>query len=308
MTTRARGRLPELIIVGTAKAGTSALHAMLAKHPDVYMSDPKEPHFFAYEGHALDFGGPADQAMMRHMTVTDIEAYEALFRGRSEPVVGEASAMYLYVQGTAERMASYVPDAHLVVVLRDPVARAYSAFQHLRRDGREPLADFGEALRAEPERTRDGWIPLWHYRAMGLYTRQLERYFEYYPRDRVQVFLYEDLCADPAGLVASVFKAVGVDPRVEVETRVERNVSGIARSAAAQRLLMRPNAVKDALKPLIPASLRERGMARLKRLNVRPAPTIPQEVEAELRGFYAQDVRELARLIGRDLSGWLPRP
>lgn len=299
-------RLPDFVLIGTAKAGTTALHALLAQHRDVFLSDPKEPHFFAYEGHALDFAGPGDQRMMRHMTVTDLGAYQALFAGRHEHAVGEASAMYLYVDGTAERMHHYVPNAQLLVVLREPAARAYSAFQHLRRDGREPIEDFRLALAAEPKRIRDGWLPLWHYRAMGLYAGQLERYLRLFPEDRVHVILHEELRADPAAVVAAIFRTLGVDDRAVIDTTLDRNVSGIARNAAAQRALMRPHPIKDLLKPLIPSGFRERLLANLKRANLRQGPPMPADVDVELRSYYAQDVERLAKLIDRDLSGWLP--
>lgn len=152
-----RRGLPTFLVIGAAKAGTTSLYHYLGQHPQVFMSPVKEPGFFALEGHPLDFRGPGDE-WLRQATTTTLEAYQKLFEGvRDEPAVGEASVLYLHHHAAPEAIARYVPDVKLVAVLRDPVERAYSAFLYQTRNGREPLADFEEALRAEPRRIADGW-------------------------------------------------------------------------------------------------------------------------------------------------------
>ena len=167
--------LPNFLIIGAAKAGTTSLYRYLEQHPEVYMSPVKEPKFFALGGERLDYRGPGDEARMRGASVTSLEDYRELFRGVStETAVGEASTLYLYSERAAARIKHHVPDVKLIAVLRNPVDRAYSDFLHLVRDGIEPLTDFPQALEAEESRIRSRWAPMWHYRRRGFYHPQLK--------------------------------------------------------------------------------------------------------------------------------------
>ena len=120
--------MPNFLIIGAMRAGTTSLYHYLKQHPQVYMSPVKEPRFFALEGEKPDPGRPTDERLMNH-SITDIEAYRALFQAVSkETAIGEASPLYLYSPKAPERIRHYIPDAKLIAVLRDPVERAYSHF------------------------------------------------------------------------------------------------------------------------------------------------------------------------------------
>jgi len=148
--------LPNFLVIGTAKAGTTSLNQYLRQHPQIYMSPHKAPRFFALEGQPLAFDGPGDRT--RFTFVTERAQYEALFDGVStERAVGEASPWYLYVEQAPERIKHHVAHARLIGVLRDPVQRAYSNFLHARSEGLEPLDDFAAAMDAESERIDRNW-------------------------------------------------------------------------------------------------------------------------------------------------------
>src|SRR5215210_1748036 len=153
--------LPNFLVIGAGKSGTTSLYHYLRQHPDVYMSPVKEPLFFAAEGGRIRFPGPDGRMISRAANpgaVTRMKDYRALFAGVSgKKAVGEASPQYLYTPEAPLRIKHYVPEAKLIAVLRNPVERAYSAFLHRTRLGREPLADFSEALRQEDSRMREGW-------------------------------------------------------------------------------------------------------------------------------------------------------
>src|SRR5581483_6498173 len=151
--------LPSFLIIGAAKSGTSSVFAWLGQHPEIYTSPIKGPCFFAFdEGARVRVAGPGDQAVFDRHVVTDPVAYRRLFDGvtPAHRAAGEASVLYLYAPAAAARIARTIPDVRLIAILRNPVERAFSSFQHLRRDGREPLADFAEALRAEDARVAAG--------------------------------------------------------------------------------------------------------------------------------------------------------
>src|SRR3954452_18181658 len=141
--------MPNFLILGAAKAGTTALYHYLKQHPEVCMSEIKETNFFALMGKPLDFRGPGDDEHINRFSVTTWGDYQSRFPDRTDArAVGEASPLYLYSPDAPGRIARWMPKAKLVVILRDPVARAYSAFLHLVRGGRGTVRVFGGALRS----------------------------------------------------------------------------------------------------------------------------------------------------------------
>jgi hypothetical protein len=305
-------RMPNFLIIGAQKAGTTALYQHLKQHPDVFMSPVKEPHFFAFEGRDLDFHGPRDREILGHMVTSGEGAYRDLFAGAGgEKVRGEASAMYLYMPEAVGGIRRHAPDAKLVAVLRNPADRAYSSFLHMIRDGREPIPDFGRALAAEEERVRGNWSPIWHYRRMGFYHEQISRYREAFGPEQLRFYLYEDLEGDPEGVLRDIYEFVGIDPAFVPDVSSRYNVSGIPKNKllhALHRFLLRPNPVKAAFKPFFPKKLRRRmvegSLNTLRNRNL-VKPPFPEKVRRGLIEGYREDILKLETLIGRDLSGWL---
>ncbi len=301
--------LPNFLVIGAGNAGTTSLYHYLDQHPEVYMSPVKEPKFFALEGDLPDYRGPGDQWVLTrspaNRAVIDLDGYEALFRGvRGEKAVGEASPVYLCDAGTPGRIKRYVPDAKLVAILRDPAERAYSAYMHQVRDGRETLG-FAEALDAEEWRIRKNWGPGWRYTSEGFYHRNLSRYYELFGHGQIWVCLYEDLKEDPAGLMGSIFRFLGVDDSFVPDTSRRHNPSGVPKSRLLVYMLKRPNPLRAALKPLLPKRLRRLLSEGLQNRNLSKAPPLDPEVRRRLIETYREDVLKLEDLIGRDLSGWL---
>lgn len=301
------GRLPNFLIIGAAKAGTTALYSYLRQHPDVFLSPDKEPQFFALEGERLSFRGPG--TTINETAVTRIEDYRALFADvRGEAAVGEASALYLYLPKAADRIRHYIPEARLIAVLRNPVDRAYSSFMHLRREDREPLTDFRAALQAEPERIRANWGFLWRYEALGRYHVQLQRYYDRFPREQILVLLYDDFRKDNARVLRDVFRFLRVDDAFQPDTSLEHNVSGIPVNRTAYDLLWGRGAVGRLVAAAVPVPVMARLRARITPRLLRQEPLDPA-LAAELIDRFREDVLRLQDLIGRDLGHWLlPRP
>jgi hypothetical protein len=297
--------LPNFLVIGAAKSGTTSLYHYLKQHPEVFMSPVKEPLFFAAEGGTIEYAGPDGRLVSRPANkgaVTEIGAYERLFDGvTDEKAVGEVSPMYLYVPKAPERIQHRIPSAKLVAVLRNPVERAYSAYLQRDREGREPLSDFREALRAEEGRMRDGWGLGYHYKARGLYHEQLLRYHEAFGRGSVRVYLYEDLNESPAAIAKDAFRYLGVDDTFAPDTSRRHNAAGVPRNAAVRALVRRMRPVTLALRPV----LRSGPLQKVKRGAFGKPPPMPEETRRELIEYYREDVLKLQDLIGRDLSGWL---
>ena len=301
--------LPNFLVIGAGKSGTTSLYHYLRQHPQIFMSPTKEPKFFALEGVGIYFRGPGDQEVMTqtadNRSVTEIGAYERLFDGvRGEKAIGEASPIYLHSPQAPARIRHHIPDAKLVAVLRNPVERAYSAYLHQVRDGREWLG-FREALRAEEGRIRDGWAPGWRYRRVGFYFEHLSRYYELFGAEKLRVYLYEDLSESPVSVSQDIFRFLGVDGSFVPDTSLRHNPSGIPKSKALVALIKRPNPLKSAARAILPEKLRKRLSASLQTRNLSKAPPMPEEARRELVEAYREDVLRLEGLIGRDLSGWL---
>jgi hypothetical protein len=299
--------MPNFLIIGAGKSGTTSLYHYLKEHPEVYMSPVKEPKFFAVEGKQLDFRGPNDEAHMNRKSVTDIEAYRALFAGvTNEKAVGEASTLYLYSPEAPARIKHYIPQARLIAILRNPVDRAYSSFIQRVQKGDEPLEDFAQALQEEENRVRNNWAPRWKLKRIGFYHAHLKCYYDIFEPDQIKVFLYEDLKGDSVGLAQSVYRFLGVDDTFVPDVSLVHNPSGIPKSKALQLFLSRPNPLRSVLKLVVPRGLRPNLTAYVENRNIAgPPPPLDQDVRKELVGSYREDILKLEKLIDRDLSTWL---
>ena len=296
--------MPNFLVIGAAKAGTTSLYSYLKDHPQIYMSPHKEPRFFALEGEPIDFQGPGD--LTRFRFVTDIESYHALFEGVSNEVaVGEASPWYLYVPKAPERIRHHIPNARLIAILREPVERAYSNFLHAVREGLEPLTDFTQAMKAEENRIRNNWSYRWHYKQKGFYYVQLKRYYELFDRDQIRLYLYDDFMTNPINLLQDIFRFLGVDDTFVPDTSQKHNVSLIPRNKALDKLFRQPNSMKSVLKPFLPSRLRQQVKTNLINLNLQKKPQLLPEVRKQLLDEYREDILRLQELIQRDLSRWL---
>ena len=211
-TTAARAsRLPDLLIIGTAKAGTTALFGALSQHPRVFAPPVKEPLFLAYAGNPPHFAGPAGDRLS-HRVISDLPTYQALFDGcPPDAMAFEATPEYLYSRTAPMAALEYVPDARLVAVIRHPVERAFSHYLHLLHEGLETLS-FEAAWAAEEERIASGWAPVWHYRARGFYGEQLRRWLDVFPAEQMLVLLYEEWLESPGATLDRICAHARIEP------------------------------------------------------------------------------------------------
>jgi hypothetical protein len=299
--------LPNFLLIGAAKAGTSSVFAYLGQHPGVFISPAKEPNYFALAGQRVRFVGPGDSIINR-ASITRLDAYKALFRSAGKGMaIGEASTLYLYTPSAAQAIQRQIPDVKVLAILRDPAERAYSSFLHMRRDEREPCETFEDALEQEEARIHENWEHLWHYSRLGFYHAQLQHYFERFPREQIRVWLYEELDRDPRRVLREVFAFLGVDPGFVPDMSVKHKVAGTPRSRALHAALTQPNPAKSVAKRLLPSQLRGRLYGAMMQKNIiSHRETMRPETRLQLRALYRNDVEALSTLLDRDLSGWLP--
>jgi hypothetical protein len=296
--------MPNFFIVGAARSGTTSLNHYLGQHPEIYIAPRKEVNFFTARYYPRT--GPGDERINREV-IKDEDQYVQLFAGvRREKAIGENTAFYLCYPGTAERIAQAVPDAKIIVVLREPVARAYSAYLYLVRDGREQLG-FAEALRQEEERKQKGFEPMWWYKELSLYYRQVKSYLDVFGSQRVKVLLYDELFTAPEQRLCDVFTFLGVRKDVAIDTSVRYNTGGAAKSrqlyAFLDNFIRKPNALERSIKALVPSYIRSKWANKALDMLTQVVP-LDHGIEEELRTYFEEDVRKLESLLHRDLSGW----
>ena len=301
--------LPQFVIAGAPKAGTTALHAALATHPGLYLSPVKEPKYYLTDGRPPPRSGqrgPGDAHSAREWIWRRAD-YRALFAGAPAGTVrGESTPFYLYDRAAHRRLVADVPDVKVVVVVRDPVDRAYSNWAHLRADGLEPEADLAAAVRAEHRRVEAGWAPFWHYRGLGSYGAQLRDLYRHVPRDRVFLLRYRQLVDTPTETLDRVSRFLGVaegvahvvapenvKPHVADSPRY-RLLARVTRAGAALGAFAPPQVWRQASRPLIAALHAGRT----------PRPALPVEVRREVLSPLLPDIELLEELTGESFEDW----
>jgi hypothetical protein len=299
--------LPDFLIAGVPKAGTTALHAALVPHPGLFLPSVKEPKFFLSDGPPPTTGGPGDvQTYQEH--VWRRSDYEALFDPAPEGTLrGEATPFYLYDLASHARIKALVPQAKLVILLRDPVDRAHSNWTHLWNAGLEPEADFLAACHAEPGRKAAGWADFWHYVGLGRYGEQLSHLYRHFPREQVLLLRYRELKDNPAATLDRVCSFLGVETGVLTaipKENVNRHVVEDNAVNGVLRYLLRTGATFGHRFP-VPLRLAARGplLTVLHRKHGTRPVTTPAE-RAALLPLFADDIALLEEVTGASYADW----
>jgi hypothetical protein len=297
---------PDFFVVGAPKAGTTALHGALARHPQLFMSAVKEPKFFLCDGPPPSSGGPGDAHSYREW-IWKQDDYERLFDAAPAGTLkGESTPLYLADRRAIERIAGTVPEARLIVILRDPVDRAYSNWAHLWADGLETIDSFTAACAEEESRKEAGWAPFWRYRELGLYGRQLTDLYTVFPRQQVLVLRYKWLVEEAPRTLDAVCRFLGVDEGVLREAPAQ-NVGTYVPPTPATRLLqgaMRGGAAAGRLFP--PRVWRKASIPLLWLIQRTPQhrPELSPADRAELIDYFSDDITVVEELTGWDLVQW----
>lgn len=299
--------LPDFFVIGVPKAGTTALHVALARHPHLWMSPVKEPKFFLCEGPPPDRGGPGDARSFRQR-IWRREDYEALFADAPAGALrGESTPFYLHDPAAHRRIRDAVPHAKLITLLRDPVDRAHSNWAHLWSAGLEPERDFVAACRRERQRAAAGWAPFWRYLDLGRYGAQVQRLRAVFPPDQILLLRYRDLQERPVVTLDRICAFLGVETGVLDDVPAENVTSHVSDSWRNQLLstVVRVGTAVDHWLPGRSWSNVEAFLARRLQREQRPRQPITAEQRAQLLGDFVDDIRLLERLTGESFADWL---
>ena len=289
-------------IVGAPKCGTTALFDYLTQHPQVFEPAHKEPNFFG-----ADLNGDT------HYKAS--AAYAALFAPAAPgQLCGEGSTWYLFSKLAAQEIAQAYPAANIIIMLRQPVELLYSLHSQMVFDGfNEDIVDFEEALAAEPDRAQGRRMPkgvlrpeATLYSEVVKFAEQIARYQAVFPPEQVKLIFYDDFKADTLAVYQQTLGFLGLPADFTPNMQVV-NANKVAKSKTMNELLTGDNIVKKTARLLLPEGVRRRLYKTVKQANTEYAqrPPLSAAVYNKLTDRFRPEVEALARLTGRDLSGWL---
>jgi hypothetical protein len=302
-------RHPDFFILGAPKCGTTALAEYLRQHPRVFMSSPKEPHYFCDD---FDYYYAPGQRSLDH--------YLRLFDDADDThlAVGEASVWYLYSRTAAANIAAFAPDARAIVMVRNPLELVPSLHGQLLYEVDEDVRDPAAAWALQGARARGEHLPpgvrvpaFLQYGAAASLAGQIERVYASIPRERVLVIVFDDLRADAGAVYRRALEVLGVpdDGRSDFP-RVNPNT--VHRAPAVARLTQRPPKAALATARAVKRVTRVRRLGILDRVRARNrveaerAPLDPAFLD-EMAAYFRDDVARLSELVGRDLTHWTAR-
>lgn len=297
-------RKVDFFIVGAPKCGTTSMYYYLRSHPQIFMPDRKEPHFF---GSDLDF---------RDRTRLTLQEYQKLFMtARPDQKIGEASVFYLYSKLAAAEIREYNKRARIIIMLRSPIDMLYSLHSQRLYNGTEDIEDFQVAIDAQNDRKRGRRLP----RRLGLvqglfyfdvanYVEQVERYLVAFGREQVHVIIYDDFSRDIATSYHDLCRFLGIhnDDRTDFEVV---NQNKIARARWLSRLLWRPTgAIRKIARTIVPNSdIRRNVSTIIRQVNTISCTRDPLDVKLRKRlsGDLSPSVMRLGEILQRDLTHWV---
>jgi hypothetical protein len=303
--------MPDFLVIGAPKAGTTALHAALARHPGLYMSAVKEPKFFLSDGPLPAKGGGPGDALTYREHIWRRPEYEALFDAAPPGTLrGESTPLYLYDRAAMRRIRETLPTARLIVILRDPVERAHSNWTHLWSAGLEPVGDFVRACGEEERRIAAGWASFWHYTGLGRYGEQLEYLFTLFPREQVLVLRYRRLVDEPAQTLDLICEFLGVAPGVLTEIP-RQNVTAHPEPTLGHRAVSAAQRAASAFGTLIPgltAATLTGPLERYLQRHSRERQPLSWEQRQQLIPRFEADIARLEHVLDESFRDWiLPR-
>jgi Sulfotransferase family len=301
-------RVPDFFIVGAPKSGTTALHQMLQRHPQIFMPDVKEPLFLASDARARPGFSDAPRELRFPLT---LEAYLALFDdARPGQRAGEASTVYLWSRTAAAEIAQLQPQARIIAILREPVSFLRSLHHTYLLNSYETEKGLLKAMSLESARREGNRIPrhaarpqLLQYSEHVRYVEQLRRYHDRFPPEHVLVLIYDDLCADTQATVRQVLRFLEVDDEYPIKA-VKVNVTRHGVRSTLLKNLLESTLRERALKARSDTILRlQRGLIRTvrRRIVLGDPPQSDDSYVPELRRRFKGEVEALSEYLGRDL-------
>lgn len=277
-------KIPNFIVVGAHKAGTTSLHYYLDQHPQIYLPYQK---------------GTDLLQRRKFKELEEAGEYLALFEpAESGQVLGEVSSVYLHNgRELVEKIKHLFPDVKIIAVLRNPIERFYSNALADRAYTQKEIRNFDRLV-----------LDSGKFLIPGLYYTHLQNYFAYFSREQVKLFLYEDFAEHPLPFLAELYSFIGVNPDFVPNMSRRYRFGTLKRANLYRDLLDKGFSMSSSVKFLIPKGIREFIRTRLYQKSRDPKPPMSKELRLALIEYYRDEILNLKQLTGLDVSHWLEMP
>lgn len=298
--------LPNFLIIGAAKSGTTTLYECLKTHPQIYMSPLREgAKFFSYDPELYRRNNK--EKGIHGFPITNMEDYRTLFKdATNEIAIGESSPHYLYSSIAPQRIRESIPDVKLITILRDPASRAYSQYvmwcRYNRLKKRVKLQNLTENFITDIKKGNGG--------TCIRYYDSLTRYLNIFDREQLRIYLFDDLKVDQNAVLNDICRYLNVDDDFFTHVNSKKyNRGGMPKNAFLFDCLEQSKQIfRKTMGPVLPESSIHHldcMYAKLRNLNLTEAPPLSRDIRKQLVDIYRQDIYQLQDLLQRDLSKWL---
>ncbi|MGB3780141.1 MAG: sulfotransferase [Tunicatimonas sp.] len=302
--------MPDFIIIGAGKSGTTSLNNHLSQHPDIYMSSVKEPNFFAYLN--VDVNSLDNLETIKHYneSIRNLDDYLQLFAGaRVDQLKGEVSNTYMTMGNSAASIKQHIPNAKIIALLRNPTDRLYSRYLHLARDNR--LEEVGLIK----EGIKDKHSVWWKRNDLikeGFYYKNLKPYFDLFAPEQIKIILYEEFNNAEVDSLSDIFSFLAVNECFKPKTDAKLNQSGFVKSKTYHNLFGERSVLFSFARTNLPLLYKKLSssqklnamISKLRKRNLH-RPVLGADARNSISSIYKNDIILLQKLINRDLSRWL---
>lgn len=297
--------IPNFLIIGFPKAGTTSVYNHLRSHPDIFMPNNTELRYFNNAQVMKHLGGPGDEQIPTKICKNQNE-YSSYFKDwNGENAIGECTTNYIfYKEGLASIKSKLRDDVKLIVLLREPVSRAFSHYQYFIRREKEKLS-FEDAIKEENKRKANGWNDGWFYLDNSLYSSKISNLLDL--KLNFRAFLFEDFIKDPQNFLKMIYKYLNVDDQFTPENLdLTFNKGGVYKKKTLINWMLSPSKFRSSVKSILPNALtQELRIRRDKFISKQTVPLkIDQKTELELRSFFNNDVKRLSQMLDLDFTAW----
>lgn len=286
-------KLPNFLVVGFPKCGSTSIYYYLKEHPEIFLPEQKELHYFTYPIISKQNQGKGDKKI-KQFHIGSFTKYEKCFEAVSnEKAIGDVSPSYInypeIYHTISQKLGSNVK---IIVLLRDPIKRAYSNYLHLVREEREYLP-FYEALQAERERKNSLYSDFWYYTFNSMYYEKIRRLEENF--NQILIITFEDFVNNPKEGIKEIYEFLEVDSNfVPARLDTQYNQGGVYEKNVITKFIFRQSLLKNFLKKLIPITPRMKHV-KIKIIDKyrRNTPQIDEDAENYLIEKFNPDVKKL---------------
>lgn len=289
--------LPNFICIGAPKCGTTTLYDILKTHPEIYLSSFKEPHFFN-----------VPENYQKGIAYYEKEYFSLV---KNEKSIGEFTPSYLFDPEVPKRIFNdLAKDVKFIIILRNPLDRAYSHYRHTKRDGFEELA-FEEALKSEEARlnTNNYYFKLkYSYCSQGMYAQHIQEYLKYFDRKQFKVILFEEFVANQQKVVDEVLDFLGVQHTC-LDVNIKSNPARAIRFKWVSQIMASKGVVKKIIKSFFPSKgLRQKLRTFIMESNTKEAGVVERLTSDEkvriTKQYFEKGIQDLEVVIGKRLTSW----